>query len=387
MKQLFFAFSLCSFCLLGCRTESQSENLDSRPRDYSDRFTLVPTDTLIIPISEKTDIYSRYIQAVEVGGEAYLAMVNEKTNEVEFYGLEDSDHYFSIHIEDEEMYPIASLRAFHLYPDSTLLVAGSYRRAAYLVDFLGNVQATYKTMVDRPDGEYVPMYYGQIPLIAYPDGQHFLISTKVDTDYFLPGIWSGTMFLKVKKDSPTYQHVFPLPEFFSKLVYGARFSHSSHALVGNKYLAISLPFYNDLLYFDIETDELSQRNAGSTYFGDALPWERPEPNRDEAYYVEADSYRDIIYDPVGKFLYRIAYRGVGFLDADGNQRDWNNKIPSVIILDESLEKVGELDLPVNTYYTRSLFPYKGKLYISLNHPDNNPNEDKLMFVGFKPITR
>jgi hypothetical protein len=247
--------------------------------------------------------------------------------------------------------------------------------------------ASYETMVDRPDGEYVPMYYGQIPLVAYPDGQHFLISTKVDTDYFSPGIWSGTSFLKIKKDNPTYQHVFPLPEFFSNLVYGARFSHSSHALVGNKYLAFGFPFYNDILFFDLETEGHFQRNAGSRHFGDALPWERHDPGRDEPYYVEADSYREISYDPVSKFIYRIAYRGVGFLDSEGKQRDWNNKIPSVILLDESLDKVGELDLPGNTFYTRSLFTYNGKLYISHNHPDNNPNEDKLIFVGFKPTSR
>jgi hypothetical protein len=56
----------------------------------------------------------------------------------------------------------------------------------------------------------------------------------------------------------------------------------------------------------------------SWHFGDALQWERPNPGRDEPYYVEADSYREISYNPASKFFYRIAYRGVGFLDGDCN---------------------------------------------------------------------
>ena len=43
-----------------------------------------------------------------------------------------------------------------------------------------------------------------------------------------------------------------------------------------------------------------------------------------------------------------------------------------------------MGLPDNTIYTRIYFTHNGKLYLSLNHPDNNPSEDEMVFVGFKP---
>ena len=80
----------------------------------------------------------------------------------------------------------------------------------------------------------------------------------------------------------------------------------------------------------------------------------------------------------------MAYRGVDYIGADGQRRNWDNKLPSVIIINSNFEKVGEIDLPVNTIYNWMYFTHNGKLYLSLNHPDNNPSEDEMVFVGFKP---
>ncbi|HSI75302.1 MAG TPA: hypothetical protein VK957_05395 [Lunatimonas sp.] len=66
------------------------------------------------------------------------------------------------------------------------------------------------------------------------------------------------------------------------------------------------------------------------------------------------------------------------------QRNWDNKLPSVIMINSDFEKVGEVDLPVNTIYTRMYFTHDDKLYLSLNHSDNNPSEDQMVFLGFKP---
>ena len=104
----------------------------------------------------------------------------------------------------------------------------------------------------------------------------------------------------------------------------------------------------------------------------------------ESFYVPSNSYREIAFDKENKLLYRLAYRGVDYTGPDGQRRNWDNKPPSVIIINSDFEKVGEVDLPINTIYTRMYFTHNGKLYLSLNHPDNNPSEDQMVFVGFKP---
>jgi len=136
----------------------------------------------------------------------------------------------------------------------------------------------------------------------------------------------------------------------------------------------------------MESEEMMEVKAGSKYFWDILPWDSPKPTVDghEEFYVTSNSYRELEYDMQNKLLYRLAYRGLDYLGPNGQRRNWDNKQPSVIIINSDFEKVGEFDPPVNAVYTRMHFTHNGKLYLSLNHPDNNPSEDQMVFVGFKP---
>jgi hypothetical protein len=129
-----------------------------------------------------------------------------------------------------------------------------------------------------------------------------------------------------------------------------------------------------------------EREGGSKYFGDVLPMEGSKSTSDlhEEFYITSNSYRELAYDEENKLLYRLAYRGVDYTGPDGQQRNWDNKLPSVIIINSNFEKIGEIDLPVNQIYNWMYFTYNGKLYLSLNHPDNNPSEDEMVFVGFNP---
>ena len=83
----------------------------------------------------------------------------------------------------------------------------------------------------------------------------------------------------------------------------------------------------------------------------------------------------------------MALRGVDYIDLDGQKRNAEDKVPSLIILDEDLVKVGEFDLPANTFYTRTSFSYKGKIYLPLNPHNGKISEDELVFVGFEPVKK
>jgi len=179
------------------------------------------------------------------------------------------------------------------------------------------------------------------------------------------------------------KRVFKMPEHLSDLVYGAFFSHSSHDYIEPNKAVISMPFLNDLLVYNFNDETITYVEAGHSKFGDVLPLNRPNPSLDEKEYVENNSYREIVFDKETGYLYRFAYEGVDYKDLDGKRRTWDNKISSIIILDNELEKVGEFQLPVNQFYTRMFFTYQGKLYVSINHPDNNPSEDELIFVGLQ----
>jgi len=356
------------------------------PRDFNESLTLVPTDTLTFPLGYRSNVYSKYIKKVEINGGEYLGVVNENMNELEFYALSNALDDFKINFKREGPNGVGKLMAFEVISDSTLLIGSTYRIRLYITDFEGNLQKTLKTdIVDRKGYPFVQNYYTNQPLMYNQSLQDLYLYTGVDTDYNGPGIWSGTIFLKIPNLlDESARHMFELPSHFYDYVHGAFFSHSSHLLMEDRYLVLAIPFYNNILIYDLEKEELIEREAGSKHFGDALPWDNAVSGMSESFYVPSNSYRELAYDEQNKLLYRLAYRKVDYVGPDGQRRNWDNKPPSVIMINSDFEKVGEVDLPVNTIYTRMYFTHDGKLYLSLNHPDNSPSEDEMVFVGYKP---
>ncbi|MCH7409617.1 DUF4221 domain-containing protein [Belliella sp. DSM 111904] len=392
MGKIYIALSFFSILsLLSCEKKtSLNQSLDPSPRKFDDLITLMPDDTVSIPIGQRTNVFSKYISKTSIRGKDYLGLVNENTNHLEFYALSDDAESFSIKFQQEGPNGVRTIKAFEVLSDSTLLIGTSWRRELYITDFSGSVLSRINSVKkEREDGKpYVQIYYTNKPLIYSRTKNATFTFAAGDQDYNSPGLWSGTYFLKfIHADPLQMEHVLNLPSHLSPLVYSAFFSHSSHLLRGDNELIVSLPFLNDLLIYNIDSEELTYAAAGHRGHGDILPLDNPSPNHDEQEYVESDSYREIVYDQETGYLYRFAYDGLDYKDLDGRRRTWDNKKPSIIILDNNMKKVGEYELPQNKFYTRMYFTHRGKLYISINHPDNNPSEDELIFVGLKPMKR
>lgn len=386
MKSLYLALLVA---LAGsCNIPAGDSVLIPAPRAFKDQVTLVPSDTLTFRLEKTSNIHSDYVVLEKIDGRPFLGVVNENMNELEFYALKTTDENFKVKFAREGPNGIGTLKGFAMLDDATLLVGSSDRTQLFVADLKGNIISRYKTRVDRKDKPYVQIYYSEQPLIFNASTNSIFVFTRVDTDYNRPGLWSGTSFLKVTEHPhEALSHVFELPEHLSEYVHGAFFSHSSHVLMEDKYLILGIPFYNNLIIYDMVTEEVFERPGGSKYFGDVMPWPTPDDERDEEFFVSSNSYQGLIYDESNKFLYRIAFQGVDYIAVNGQRRKSENKIPSLIILDDGLNKVGEVDLPANTFYTRSFFAHEGKVYLSLNHPDNSTSEDELVFVGFKPVEK
>jgi hypothetical protein len=373
---------------VSCNFSVGDGSLNPIPREFEDQITLIPSDTLIVRLEMTSSIHSNYVVLEKFHGKPYLGLVNENSNQLEFYSLKDPKENFKVNFLREGPNGIGTLKGFVSLGDSTLLVGSSDRTRLFVSDLEGNIIRRYKTKVERRDGPYVQIYYSSQPLIFNASINSFFMFTRVDTDYSKPGLWSGSSFLKVsERISEEASHVFELPKHLSAYVHGAFFSHSSHVMIDEKYLVLGIPFYNDLILYDMVTDKVFQRPAGSKYFGDVMPWPNPDNERDEEFYVSSNSYQGLVYDELNRLLYRTAFRGVDYIDLNGQKRNTEDKIPSLIILDEDLVKLGEFDLPAGTFYTRTTFSHEGKIYLSLNHPDRQTSEDELVFVGFEPIEK
>jgi hypothetical protein len=182
-----------------------------------------------------------------------------------------------------------------------------------------------------------------------------------------------------------YQYILKGPEEYYDKVHGAFFSHHSMTKNNKGQIIISYPIDSEIEVFDLSKNVRERHYAGSQYFHKIPDWSTPDSNEDERFYIESDSYREILFDPWRLLYYRFAYRKVNYYDHQNKRVDWNYKIPSIIILDQDFKKIGECDLSVNTYYTRNTFVGPEGLYISINHNENkNADENKLSFQLFKP---
>jgi hypothetical protein len=150
-------------------------------------------------------------------------------------------------------------------------------------------------------------------------------------------------------------------------------------------LIISFPIDSEIAVFDLKNSTTEWHYGGSKYFHEIPEWSAPDSNEDERFYIESDSYREVLFDPWKKLYYRFAYRKVNYFDENNMRVNWDYKNPSIVILDEDFRKIGEYDLPENTYYTRNNFVSPEGLYISINHDQNkDADENKISFQLFKP---
>jgi hypothetical protein len=90
-----------------------------------------------------------------------------------------------------------------------------------------------------------------------------------------------------------------------------------------------------------------------------------------------------LYDQYRNVYYRFAFLAIDLLNENNERNTIEDKIISVIILNEKFEKIGETLLPPNKYYFHTMFVEKEGLYISAtNYKNSDLKEDRLAYGLF-----
>lgn len=84
-----------------CNFSAGDNALNPIPREFKDQVTLVPSDTLRIRLENTSNIHSNYLALEEFDGEPYLGVVNENSNELEFYPLKASHKKFKVKLQEK----------------------------------------------------------------------------------------------------------------------------------------------------------------------------------------------------------------------------------------------------------------------------------------------
>lgn len=86
-------------------------------------------------------------------------------------------------------------------------------------------------------------------------------------------------------------------------------------------------------------------------------------------YSCAPNYHSLVYDAFRNLYYRIAEHAIPLENEDGTVPDKKSKTWSIIVLNEQLERLGEVKFPSNTYFN-TILPMPEGVYI-INHARKN----------------
>jgi hypothetical protein len=374
--------------LVSCSTDkknSTSVNSGSS-KEFEETITFKQDSLLIIDIDEYTPFRTNNLQYIKSkDNQEILIWENRPINALEFYSLESGKIIKRIRLKKEGPQGIGgSLTGFEYISDDSIVVTNGKRYEFYLIDNQGNSYKRYNVYPDNKTDVSVPIVYDYRPvMVSYP---YLYIVCKPDKDYNSPGWWNGNFLLKLDILTGEYNYFFKGPEDYYDKVHGAFFSHQSMTINDSGQIIISFPIDSNVAVLELSDEEVSMNYAGSKFFNQIPEWDQPASGESERFYIESNSYREILFDPWRKLYYRFAYRKVDYYDANKMRVNWNYKKPSIIILDKKLNKIGEYTLPEKTYYTRDAFVSPAGLYISINHDENkNADENKLSFQLLKPF--
>ncbi|MGM0579196.1 MAG: DUF4221 family protein [Bacteroidota bacterium] len=374
--------------LTSCNNEKNTTEVKKgTPQEYKELFSFQPTKQLKIEIDEFSPYRTFNSQLInEDSNDPILIWENEPLNALEFYSLNDQKLVKRMKIKRRGPNGInGPIRGFEYLAKDSILVSNGRRYEFYLIDEKGLPYEKYEVY---PEGSErvssIPIVYDNKPIMySFP---YVYIASKPDNDYNSEGWWDGNLLLKINLQNKKFEYLLNGPEKYFDKIHGAFFSHNSTVMNEDKEIVISYPIDSDVAIFNPKNQNVEWKYGGSKHFHEIPDWNKPASGQSEKFYIESDSYREIIYDKWRDVYYRFAYRKVDYTDKNGAKVNWNYKFPSIIILDKELKKIGEYDLPKDTYYTRNTFVGEKGLYISINHEENlEADENYLSFQLLEPI--
>lgn len=386
-KYLCVALLLTSL-MTACNTnssEKSEDTLDAESHTFKNRFTFKKGSIYQIEIDEYTPYRSMNSQLIVDNEDSMILLwENRAINAIEFYDLNQGVLQKRFRLKKDGPKGIGGpLRGFEFISEDSILVTNGKRYEFFLVNSKGEVYRKYNVFPEEEELISVPIVYDYRPIMV--SGKNAFIVCKPDRDYSDTGWWDGDLLLKLNLENGDFEYVFQGPKIYYDLIYGAFFSHHSMVMNDDGKIIISYPMDSNIEVFDPASQTRTWYYAGSKYFQQIPDWDQPDSNEDERFYIESNSYREILFDKWRNVYYRFAYQKVDYFDKNNMRVNWNYKIPSIIILDSNFEKIGEYDLSQNTYFTRNTFVAPEGLFISINHAENSlSDEDILQFQLFKP---
>ncbi|RAV99507.1 DUF4221 family protein [Pseudochryseolinea flava] len=376
-----------SILLTSCTQHDESKLTVLNNAMAKDRFTLVKSGEIEIPLDSTSFNFSHYPVYYTNDSVAYYVSGNEIINSIDFYDLKTRK------LVRRNMYPtegpdglintlklfVKSLDSIYVYPTHPDLLKKDH--AIVLTNFSGEILHRYPMpWLDRESW----MTHLAAPLTIIGDNAYFSFMKYGDNRAQI----QQRALVEWNMKTGSYVAFGPqYPDAFKQYYYDdftPIFALGYH----NTFVVSfqSLPFVHG---FNINRkDSIVDVPMRSQFQQKEIV---PNKTITDAHDRDRDfeelgqgQYTQIQYDPFQLVYYYTYQDGIAIYNADGEKNSWDDKPISIIIFNTAFEYCGEFQLPANTYMPNNFIPSKEGLLIPTSHPKNaNNNEDILHFDVFK----
>lgn len=361
---------------------------------YKGDTTLIKKDSLIINLDARTSFEFQNVRYYSNDTIDWLIVLNQNINGLNIYDINTSNlvSQFSLPSVGPGSLPEVNGMTV-LSPDSIFLYTKMSLMQMQVVDYTGKA---IKNL--RFNNAQVDTDLHQLPIINHQSNS-FSPTVKLRNklyftrwpifDYARPENISDEYSLELTLDLKT-QKIEALPIHFPKWMQGKGWNMMY--LLNGKVINDQ----KDLVYNFSGEDSIrvltSEGQSESYYAGYSKAVQNKESirsmaqkskNVEEA--MTTNLYWGLIFDPFRNLYYRIVDRPVSFRPEHTTLLSTYEKPMSIIILNSDFKKIGETDLPEDTYLFYGLFAGKKGLYIPRLHPNYEYfSEDQITYSIYEP---
>jgi len=366
---------------------SVSENEESHV--FADIMTLKVKTTKKFAIDQSTSYQTLFLNVYYDNKEKkrYLTYQDGEGNCIQFYGFDSEVLERKICFSKQGPNSVRKLTGYKVINFDSIYVIDKSSKTLALFNGQGVKKENYRLLLGSETNQTSTAWaFSPTSFLLIENDSIYLPAHPNRSPYYL-----GSPFVAVDLKSGNYEYIGKYTDYYSdpndewnENIFGGFFSHSYNSKTKNMIFSFQGDPY---IYTGHPRNPLRQKFlARSEKFYGAKPPANKALSSAE-HFLSIDSYVYILYDSYRDLYYRVASHSTDLLKTDLTKNKSEDKIMSIIILDASFEKVGEVYLPPNRYFFRTMFVEKEGLYISTAHYANpNLKEDYIEFDVFEPQT-
>lgn len=373
--------------LLGSNCTQDRKDFDSSTETYQ----MVSKDYVKFPLDNETAKTHFAIQYFEINDSSYFSLFNRYKSTLYIYNYHAKTLKKKIFFEKEGPDGIINPAkiGYLIVSFDTIFLHEPFSNQLIHTNGDGKVVKKYKL---KSGSESAYSNYTDVRTLkpmVYEKGKIYLTGLKVGIEPIPDHTQLENVYILDLKEarieaSPTIKR----PDIYNQGQWGALFKYQLYGCFNHDTRRFIYSFGLEHNLYETDHNNLLKKHyAKSKYFEeefkpltknkDITPMELPVTKRTE-YDFTTPSYYAILYDPFKKCYYRFATPPL-----TKEQFDENKPFePSVIILDENFERLGETRLPPQGTYNYSMMFINEK---GLHIMHDNREENALVFVIFEPV--